>query len=608
MVRNKYILFCFICFFAGIFAINQFAYAAETQSDFEPLISKRIKNIATAIVEDELTTLHLDKGKVIYTGRKGELILAEKTVAQNVWLESNGSAVYAAWWEKEADGKKLYVRASQDGGKTFYPAVLASKGGVLPQVDFLKGAENNKMALVYVSEEYPGYQVYFNRTLDGGKSWLDEGGLLLNKLYDDENEVVSFEESREKKPDVLVSSTALSPKVSQLGEKMVVVWEERAIRNSVSYLRIVAKVSEDYGLTWSDGEDIYLEPNANPVELNTAILNNEIYIVAFVPNKGVLSFRSKESGTKWESLGVLPGTRQLLSASWLRLASANDQTLLVSYVARANGMKDGVWLNSLSLDSGKWIEDEAKLFGQRVGGGNSFSTKSIYADLKSLGDGRVLIAWEDYRYLMPVVMLSYSEDGGKQWTDPEPLTTPGKTVSKFPSLFAGENMAWVLFTYFGLEDKSESENYLTSYQLLTTEHDIHFPKIEKSKALSEDEMLKKLKMRVEKFWQSRLKGNYIENWGYFDPLYRTLFDKQKWARTQGKIGYLDFEVSDITTHGVLADVTIKVNVTVNQLLMGEDDLIEPPPPKEVTLVGRWGWFYDDWYSMPETMFERRYEY
>ncbi len=609
MARSKFVFFFLIYIFLGVTTINQMLYANPVKPVFEPLISKKIKNIAVTTVENELVTLHLDKGKVIYTGVKGESILAEDTVAQNVWLESNGHSVYAAWWEKKADGKKLYVSASQDGGKSFYPAVLVSKGGVLPEVNFIKGTEKNKMALAYVSEEFPGYQIYFNRTVDGGKSWLDEGGLLLNKLYDDENEIASFEEAKKEKPNVLVGSTALSPKVFQLNEKVVVVWEERAIRNKVPYLRIVARASEDDGVTWSEDEDIYLEANANPVELNAVVVNNEIYLVAFVPGKGVISFRSKKSGTEWESLGILPGTEQLNSASWFRLASAK-KTLLVAYVARAHGAKDEVWLNSLSLESGKWIESEPRFFSQRVGGGNNFSTKSVYADLKTLNDGEVLAVWEDYRYLMPVVMGSYSKDGGVKWTEPKALTTPGLTVSKFPKLYVGENKVWGVFTYFNTQSDNEKDNYLTSYQFITEEQGqgIHFPEIENKKVLSKKEMLEKLKTRVEKFWASRLKGNYSANWEYFDPLYRTLFDKQKWESTQGKIGYLDFKVGDITIHGMLADVSVEISVTINQLLMGEDDLIEPPPPKEVTLVERWGWFYDNWYSMPETMFERRYEY
>jgi hypothetical protein len=94
-----------------------------------------------------------------------------------------------------------------------------------------------------------------------------------------------------------------------------------------------------------------------------------------------------------------------------------------------------------------------------------------------------------------------------------------------------------------------------------------------------------------------------------EPVYRERFDKSEWLAQQGKISFSKTVVDEnsIEIKGNLAIVMANVSVSVNQQV-AKEGLLESAPPNQQQIQMKWGWFYDDWYFMPDIIFGNHLEY
>lgn len=542
------------------------------------------------------------RGLVFYQGTKETLLTHEQT--SNQWLHDDGRNLYAFWWAVDKQKAKfLKVRVSSDQGTSFSPAVILNQGtGVLPDISI---ASNKKgaVAIAYTDERKPGYGVYVNYSIDNGATWSKEDLRLDTPVITSAMKMQQNEDP---------ATFANSPHLSYLDDKLVAVWQQVDMTEmGQSMLRLVSKTSNDFGKTWDPDVNIFVAPNMQPVEFTSFNNGKEMYIFAMLTGdggKGFTGFYTTDSSAKqWGEISnsALGEGYDKALVSWIKGAFSGDNLVLTFTVEQLpNSPKLHADVATLSTKDHQWVGKARHLDADK---GHDI-TKSTYPDVLDAGELGVYLVWEDYRTLVPSIYLNVSKDHGKTWSEtPKALTTPGLSVAKDPRLLLGTDKLWM--TYFMVQLNGKNSNGSRVYQEFLKDSDSFvFPVIDTTKP-----DLEKLKVRLieraNKFWALREEKKWEETWDYMEPVYRERFDKAEWLAQQGKISFSKTVVDENSINIIdnLAILNANVDVSVTQQV-SKEGLLESAPPKQQTVEMKWGWFYDDWYFMPDVIFGNHLEY
>lgn len=541
---------------------------------------------ATGLVGGEVAVLFLNpEGRVAF--RRGERVQildegTERTGGKRLTLHDDGQRLYAVWWNKLTDGnKRLYLRVSADRGESFGPLVtLNSSGGVLPTYEVAADGAG-RIAVAYHDERKPLYQIYLNRSLDGGKTWLDQDVRLDSAPWAD----------REQK---IPPPQAVEPKLVFHGPQLVAVWRERRSgEEGKSFYRLVSRVSADGGQTWAPEVEVY----RNDQQYFTADVllshQDQLLLVGFQPDQGLLAFRSADAGRSWQSLGALPGSAAAKTISQTRAVASGDK-VLVAYTLEQNEQKPQVHLATLSASQGQWRPTTQRL----DRGKETELTKAVSPDLAALPDGMVVSVWEDYRDILPAIYLDYSVDGGQTWQErPQPVTEPGRYPAMAPWLAVTDKALLVFFDQF--HDAAARQRRDLVYQSLPWDKSrLTLPAAAGS--LSEAEKRQRLLERAEQFWRLREQGKSAELYPFFDPVFRSGVSEETFVKQQGKIIYKDVTVSDPEMAGNLGGVKVTATFSLaEERVMGRP--VKQREPQTETFNNQWVWVYDNWYVVPRAL-------
>lgn len=569
-----------------------------------PGVGFSVKPASLSVNNQTFLLLGGAQGVVLYTVGKELVISPDK--AGNQWLHYDGKSLYAFWWIADQNkAKSLKVAVSTDGGQTFgTPSVINSNTGALPDVSIASDGKGS-IAMAYTDEREPGYGVYFNYSSDSGKTWstadtrLDTPVITPAMLQEGNIKPATF---------------ANSPKLAFMeGGQLVAIWQQADTGQMGGYaLRIVSKSSMDAGKTWGSEATVFAAPNMQPVEMVMFENNKEIYLFAMLTEgaKGFTGFYNKDDTfTNWgEISNNTLGTdfnKQLVS--WIKGAFSGDN-LILAFTSEPSekgaGIKVHAQTATLSTSSHSWLGAARVLDADK---GHNM-TKSTYPDVVSDGASGVYVVWEDYRSLAPSIYLDMSKDNGKTWLPkPKPLTTPGLSVAKDPRLLIDAKQLWL--TYFFVELNGKNSSGQRAYQTFPKEGDnFTFPDIQVAMPTPE-ELKARLVERANKFWALREEAKWAETWDYMDPVYRERFQKEPWVLQQGKISFSKTVVDEnsvvITGNIGILDANVEINVPQQ---VAKEGLLESAPPKVQKVDMRWGWFYDDWYFMPQVIFGEHMEY
>ncbi|MGH8559913.1 MAG: sialidase family protein [Methylococcales bacterium] len=558
----------------------------------------------------ELIALYSDAKQRVALRRGEETRTLDDDAAEkgggNFLLHDDGKILYAVWWRKGRDGKRLYLRASNDRGLSFGALkVLNSGGGVLPGVSIATG-DSGRVAVAYMDERSPGYQVYLNHSTDGGGTWLAQD-IRLDDTSFAEKEAQRAAAAPLKAPPAKPQPFAVDPRLVFSGKRLIAVWQQQDAEGEHRLLRWLARVSEDGGQTWGAPMDIYREADNSPFELIAFAHRDRVYVFGFAIKQGLMAFRSDEAGGNWQALGAVPGTAgdEDLAISGIRAAASGDN-VLVSYASQKQSRKTWDYVARLAASSGKWQGEPWRLDRKE-----HELTKSGIPEMTALPDGTILAVWEDYRNLLPALYLDYTTDGGASWGKaPRPLTEPGLYYARWPRIVQANDRILVVFDRTDADKGAGAQQ--TFYQTLPYDErsGLKVPIAPDSyERLSLKEKKARLKKRMEEFWALRAKGKFEETWEYYDPAYRGSFpNKLYWLARQADITYDDFSLpEDVAITGVLAKAPFKVTVSMPQQMLG-DMISEVPPPKVIEDKMQWGWFHDNWYCIPETMLKEHLYY
>lgn len=590
----------------------------EKHSEMKPLVKAGIVDYsANTVIDNQLASFYPLGGKLIFNKNGKQTSLAGTPLqGKGLWLENVDNNVYAIRWDKTKEGKTLHVATSLDKGDTFKSEVLITKGGVLPQISIATKAD--KLAIAYVAENEPGYQIYFNRSLDAGQTWL-KNKIRLNNLYTSKGAVLDVVDITKFDKKDLPKSKVSAPMLSYLDDTLVALWQELSVIDAKLYMRIVTKNSTDDGVTWGAEQEIYRSTRINLAEMKSIKVGNEIFSFFFENEKGLVTFKSSAKGKNWQVLPVVEGTKALSYASSFS-AMANDKQLFLTYSTRAIDKKDSIALLAMTLGEDKWknISDKLPLVRMSNNTPKKALTKTANSRLTVMPDGLVILAWEDHRYLIPTVVLSYSVNNAESWTqEPIVIASPGKVITESPKLLPTKDKLIVISAYYdpSVSILRRANLYYGSYKITVDEKTstaaINFPKVSMGKKLSPEKKAQRLLQRSKELWTLRVKEKYGETYNIFDPLYKSMFSEKAFVETQGKIRFTSYKAVDAKPeiHGQLGYVDVKVKFYIAAFaLLKEKGIAEVPPPQERDFSTRWGWLYDDWYFLPDTLFDRRYDF
>lgn len=593
-----FFIFLGILFFSGCQENSDKSLAKEKHNLLLSKSSFLVKPSVITINDRLLALLANKKGVFLY--ELGKEVTLSKDSATEQWLHYDGKNLYAFWWYADSNkAKYLKVRVSKDQGVTFDSEVVLNSGtGVLPDISIASDGQGN-VAVAYTDERKLGYGVYINYSKDSGSSWQKNDIRLDQSIITD-----TMRQSGNTDP----ATFANSPKLAFLKNTLIAIWQQVDMTEAGHKLRIISKALSVQNDIWESEVDIFSAPNMQPVSLSAFNDQEKLYVFGMLGDeKGFTGFYTHDSNAQhWaeiNNIGLgINFNKQLIS--WVRGVFSGDN-LVLTFTSRNTDNTGKVHANVavFSTKTHQWLSEAHHLDADK---GHDL-TKSTYPDIVNTSSG-VIIVWEDYRPLVPALYMNISKDNGKSWQSaPQPLTTPGTSVAKDPRWILGKDKLWLTYFLVILDGKNpEGARMYQEYDLVGGQYS--FPKIVVNKP-SKEELKSRLIDRVNKFWSLREERKWEETWDYMEPVYRERFNKAEWLAQQGRLSFSKTVVDEnsviITDNIGILDAN--VDVSVNQQV-AKEGLLESAPPKNQKVEMRWGWFYDDWYFMPEIIFGNHLEY
>jgi BNR repeat-like domain len=506
-------------------------------------------------------------------------------------LIREGDHRYVLWWKKTDPGPKfLHFKASADGGKTFGPVrVINSATGVLAHYRLASNGKG-ELGVVYHDEREGAYQIYFNRSIDHGKSWLEQD-VRLDMLPSGRPAAAPAEPAKEtgaqgpqRVPAAAASQyNAAEPELVRVGDTLVAVWKERRLDEAGKPIMVTtSRRSADGGKTWDDPVDID-RALQQLVDATLSVAAGKVVLIGNLGGTGVVAYRSPDQGKTWEKLGAVPGSERA-NNSQLHTAVQDERVNLI-YTTKEGEGKPAVRYTALDANTGKW-GDPADIEKDAHG-----MTQALNPDIAALEDGALVGVWEDYRNIQPNVYLNYSVDGGKTWqADAVGLEPPGRYASIVPEVDVQDGRVVVFFQRFP-EAQRDKLDYLA--QELTYEPGKGLAGVPQHSEVSVADKEQKLKERVEALWKLRIEKKFDDTYGFFDPAYRAKVKKESFPMIQGNIVYKGYEIEKMEIKGNVANVVVKTNIEVPETqIMGQKVKL---PPRDTKVPTDWVWIHDNWY-------------
>lgn len=544
-----------------------------------------------------------DEGRVVFVGPEGEHVTLDDDSATRggAWfrLVRDDQRLYAFWWAKLDDAtKRLYLRVSGDGGNSFGELqTINSDGQVLGDYD-VHVVSNGKLIVTYTDERSPHYQVYMNRTVDGGETWLPRDVRLDTAPLPTQ---VRQQKKNAQNQFAVMGSTATESRVVQVGERILVLWKEGRmdVSDEGPVSRVVLRYSDDYGVTWSDDVPIHSRVNRPPVadEVVVEMPDGTLIVGVFDYPEGLLAYRSNDRGESWESLSSLPGSSAYLAFSQFQAAAHGDDVTFL-YTVNQKNKKLQVHAATLDSKSGEWLTPESAWVAQKP----FEEMQSWNPTLVALPSGQLVAAWEDYRAIRPSVRVQVSKDGVNWSEEFLAVHEPGKFVEGWPRLGLSEGEPYV--TYFRWEDDARRKRYLLGAHLLVDGDGaldlqaLHGMSLDGQKVRKE-----RLAERVSEYWKARVEARHADAYDYFDPAYRANVSEVGFLATQGNVVFKSYDMKEVLVWDTIGGAILDIQFSVPSMEVNGQEFSVPLKTDEYRQ--EWVWVYDDWYVVYESALGNR---
>ncbi|RLB55392.1 MAG: hypothetical protein DRJ42_06330 [Deltaproteobacteria bacterium] len=360
----------------------------------------------------------------------GDTVGAENSTAPTI--SGNAAAgVYAAWMDlRGTGGAHIYFNRSTDGGDAWGAAATrldtASGAAIGPQLAVTGASRQNITAV-----------------------WADfRGGTSYREVFTarSTNSGASFGTDGRENPGQNTDSFNIDVAVS--GSNVYAVYENFV---TVRSRHIFLVASTDHGATF--GAPVRVDNGAGATFVAStpvvAAAGTNVY-VAWRDNRNgggdIYGNRSTNDGATFAGADTRldVGTGAGASASFAPTIAAEGGNVYVAWVDDRLGGSFDIWLN-LSRDSGAtWLTSDSV----RIDA-DSLPHDSVSPQIVTSGAGRAVIAWVDFRFGFPDVLVSRSIDSGSTFSSPvraDTGTGPGTSASLEVSLAAEGDLVAVGWT------------------------------------------------------------------------------------------------------------------------------------------------------------------
>ncbi|MEW6273036.1 MAG: sialidase family protein [Thermodesulfobacteriota bacterium] len=338
-----------------------------------------------------------------------------------------GDELLIAWHARRnvAGQKYVLVRRSEDFGKTWAPiqALNSVTQSFLPSVGV---ARDGNVVVAFSDERNVQRDIFANRSLDAGKTWLPDG----------------------RRVDRLARADSDAPVVA-VGDDgwAYVAWEERPPRGAPAGTRahIAVAASQDKGQTW--GEPSRVDPAGQPVSpIWPALVESGGRLVAAwtggVTGDTAKSWlwlsTSSDRGATWSAPQVVyEGSVQ----TFFHLLASGEHVYLVWH-AGDTGKPGGVYFNASDDGGATWRQPWAEPL--RIDDASSKGDGARHPRMAVHDGTQVAIAWQEDQ---KKVLLKVSSDGGRSWPGKatEVATNAEKMTVRYPQVALSSAGAFVLW-------------------------------------------------------------------------------------------------------------------------------------------------------------------
>ena len=331
-------------------------------------------------------------------------------------VAAEGDAVYVVWSDSRNSGMRIatqdvYFNKSTDGGATWLPQDIrldTDPGRALslsPQI----AVEGDHVYVVWTDYRNGGSvnaDVYFNRSVDGGVTWLAQD-VRIN----------TYAVWQTGMPDI----ASHAPAICANGDHVFIAWLDGR-RPPSSFGDIFFNRSTDAGLTWM-ATDMRVDraPAATPEKvLNPTICcsGNRVYVAWNDLRNGafdVYANYSHDSGVTFAAQDVRVDTGpDLTTSQGVDMDCEGDKVVLVWWDDRSGGGND-IYLNYSTDAAVTFQPSDIRIDTDPPGSANS-----VWPQVEISGDD-VYVVWEDWRngVVAPTtpsdVFFSHSADCGATW-------------------------------------------------------------------------------------------------------------------------------------------------------------------------------------------------
>jgi hypothetical protein len=359
-------------------------------------------------------------------------------------IVTSGDTVHVVWRDKSEGNWEIFYKRSTDAGLNWEPDLRITYDPAVSYTPSL-ALSGSGLHIVWADMREGNYEIYYDRSIDGGASWEGESQLTDDLSY-------SYESV-----------------VSASGSYVHVVWVNVDIEG---HYQIFYKHSPDGGITWATENWLsgFLWYSYNP---SIAVSGSDVYVVWNDDRDGNLEIyyiKSSDNGLTWGPeirLTNDPATSNLPSVAvsgsnvhivWEDFRDGNSEIYYKGSVDGGANWGDDIRItydqgNSISPNLAVsnsvlhvvWQDSRSGFYdifyNYSTDGGETWATDTQLNDFSfssqrpciTVSDSVLHVVWQDYRDFNYEIYYKRNPTGGLVGMDDEPLSSSGGFISVYPN-------------------------------------------------------------------------------------------------------------------------------------------------------------------------------